>query len=390
MASTTLTSAQSDRVIALCRDLVRAESLAGRESAAAAVAEQAMRELGYDEVFVDPYGSVVGVIKGAAPGPNLHFDGHLDVVPATARNSWQHDPFGGELSAGRIWGRGATDMKGPDAAMLCAAAFVRRNELRGSVTVSLSVGEEELEGEALKMILRRRPADFVVIGENSNLAVGIGQKGRAGLRLSATGIPAHSSRPEEGKNAVYALIEAIERVRALPLPADDLLGPAVCELVEIVSSPFPGTSIVPDGCRARFDRRLVRGETPESLLAELRAALQDLSAVQIDLLDVTLPCYTGAVLRKPDFHAAWETPHAGVLLRAAEAALGACGLPVAHFTARYCSNGSASAAELGIPTIILGPSDPALAHTIDEYIAVDELERGCAVYIALIEQILRT
>jgi putative selenium metabolism hydrolase len=383
-----LSDSQADALIALCRELVQAESLAGREAAAAGVAEHWMRRLNYDEVWVDRYGSVVGVVHGRQPGPNLHFDGHLDVVPATAHAAWQHAPFGAELSDGKIWGRGATDMKGPDAAMICAAAFLPRDAFNGSITVSASVGEEELEGEALKAILQQRPADFVVIGENSNLAIGIGQKGRAGIRLEARGRPAHSSRPEEGDNAVYKLIAAVQRLRSVPPPDDDLLGPGIMELVEIVSEPFPGTSIVPDGCRARFDRRTVRGETAESLLADLRNAIIDLPDVQVNYLDVQLPCYTGAVLGKPDFHAAWETPPATPIVQAAERALQQCGLPVSYFTARYCSNGSASAGELAIPTIILGPSDPALAHTIDEHIAVADLMRGCEVYMAVSREIL--
>ncbi len=384
-----LNATQQEQVIALCQELVRAEGLAGREQAAAQVAERWMHQLGYDEIWVDAYGSVVGRRYGYAPGPNLHFDGHLDTVPATCLEQWSYPPYSGELDDGRIWGRGATDMKGPDAAMICAAAFLPREAFVGSITVSASVGEEELEGVALTAILQQHPADWVIIGENSDLGIGIAQKGRAGIAVRTVGHPAHSSRPEEGVNAVYRMFEALAHLRALPAPQDALLGPGISELVEIVSSPFPGTSIVPDGCRVRFDRRLVRDETPETVLAVLRSAVAELEGVSIEYLQVTLSCYTGATLSSVDFHPAWETPKTDPLVRAAETVLAQLGLPVDYFTARYCSNGSASAVGLGIPTLILGPSSPTLAHIVDEYITVDDLLRGTQVYMALAAELLR-
>jgi putative selenium metabolism hydrolase len=384
-----LTNTQHAQVIDLCRDLVRAPSLAGREANAAAQAERWMRLLGYDEVFVDEYGSVVGTIRGlAGDEPRLHFDGHLDTVPATARDDWIHDPFAAELVDGRIYGRGATDMKGPLAAMICAAAFAPRERLRGTLTVSASVGEEELEGPALNHILHARPADMVIIGESTLLAAGIGQKGRAGIRITTTGRPAHSSVPQQGDNAVYRMLEATARLRAVTPPEDALLGPGIMELVEIVSSPFPGTSIVPDRCTVRWDRRLVRGETRESVLAGVRAALAGLAKVEAGYLDVTMPCYTGATLRSDDFHPAWEIAPSHPLTQAALASAAAAGLKARTCPVAYCTNGSGSAGERGIPSLVIGPGDPALLHVVDEHITVEQLALGVAVYMGMIARLV--
>lgn len=384
-----LNETQQQQLITLCQELVRAQSLAGREHAAAQVAEHWMRHLGYDRVWTDEYGSVIGQRYGSGNGPNLHFDGHLDTVPATTPEQWTYAPYGGELHDGRIWGRGTSDMKGADAAMICAGAFLPRDAFAGTITVSTSIGEEELEGPALAAILQQHPADIVIIGEASDLRIGIGQKGRAGIRVQTFGRAAHSSQPEDGINAVYRMLDTVARIRAIPAPQDELLGPGLNELVEIVSSPYPGTSIVPDGCYVRFDRRLVRAETRESVLAPIQAALVGLDGVAIDYLQVSLPCYTGATLVSDDFHPAWETPRTSPLVKAAEVALDRVGLPVSYFTARYCSNGSASAGEMGIPTLILGPSSPALLHIVDEYIEVDQLVRGAEVYMALATEVLR-
>lgn len=379
-----LDETQRDQVIACCRELIRAQSMAGREQDAAAVAERWMRQLGYDEVWIDEYGSVIGRISGAAGnGPRIHFDGHLDTVPATAREQWQRDPFGAELADGNIWGRGATDMKGPLAAMICAAAFAPRDRLRGTLTVSASVAEEELEGPALSAILREHPADMVIIGESTRLQAGIGQKGRAGIRVTTHGRPAHSSVPHQGDNAVYRMLDAIARLRAVIPPDDPLLGPGIMELVEIVSSPYPGASIVPDRCTVRWDRRLIRGETRAGVLEGVRAALAGLERVDVEYLDVTVPCYTGATLRSDDFHPAWDIPEESDLVEAALHGAAAAGISPRTCTIPYCTNGSGSAGDLGIPSIVIGPGDPAQFHVIDEYIAVDQLVRGVTVYMAL-------
>lgn len=383
-----LSDAQRRQVIDLTQELVRAKSLPGQEQAAAVICERWMKQLGYDEVRVDRYGSVIGRRHGSRPGKTLHFDGHIDVVPPTSPEKWRHDPFGGELADGRIWGRGSSDMKGPVAAMMCAGAFLPRDDFAGTIAVSASVGEEELEGPALAAILREQPADVVIIGESSELKIGIGQKGRAGIHIETRGVPAHSSRPEEGVNAVYKMLEVIARIRELPAPTDPVLTPGISELVEIVSAPYPGTSIVPDGCRVRIDRRLVRGETRESVLQFFREAVQGMADVDVHYLEVTLPCYTGEKIVTDDFHPAWVTPRESDLVQRVEKALAAVNLPVDYFTSRYCANGSASAGEMGIPTLIFGPSTPMVAHTIDEYIEIEQLVKGTEAYVAIAAEIL--
>ncbi len=372
--------------VALCRELVRIESLSGLEGDVAAAVGRAMRALGFEEVASDGLGTVTGERRGtragAEPGTVL-FDAHMDVVPAPEPQAWSHAPFSGELADGRVWGRGATDVKGSLAAMLVGLGTLPATGFAGTLVACASVGEERIEGLALRHVLERVPVRAAVICEPTGLALGLGHRGRASLVLEAEGRAAHTSRAETGVNAVYRLIEAIARIRRLPPRTDDLLGRGHAELVEVSSLPFPGSAMVPYRATARFDRRLVRGETRESVLLETNQALAELGGVNVRLHEGTLTCSTGREFTVEAFHPGWavpaDAPHA---VRAREA-LGRAGLPAETFYAPYSTNGTATAGRAGIPTLVYGAGDITAAHAIDESVAVEQLERAVRGYQAL-------
>ena len=383
-----MTTEPEARTLAFCQELVRIESPSGGERAVADVVEREMRAVGYDEVHRDELGSVIGVVRGAgAPASgtapaDLLFDAHLDVVPATEPETWRFPPFSGKRAEGRIWGRGATDIKGSLAALLMALGTLPRETLPGTVLVSASVGEERVEGLALSHVLARYPAHAVVICEPTGLALGLGHRGRASLVVEAAGRAAHTSRAEHGINAVYRLAEAIARIRRMPPRTDALLGTGHIELVEISSQPFPGSAMVPYRATARFDRRLVRGETRESVLGEMHEALAGLEGLTVLLHEGTLDCYTGRSYTMEAFHPGWAVEPASVFARRAREALEQAGLAAAPFYAPYSTNGTA-AGRLGLPALIYGAGDIRAAHAVDESVAEEELSAAFRGYQAL-------
>ena len=241
-----------DRLIPLCQELIRIPSISGAEEAAAAVVANFMTEAGFDDVWTDRYGSVVGRIRGKGQGVSVLFDGHLDTVPVSSPHAWRYDPYGARMDNGRIYGRGAADMKGAVAAMLVALADFCQEPKRpaGDLFFCGSVQEEVFEGIGLGEVLRQVQPDCVVIGEASELNLKIGQRGRAEICLEARGKTAHSANPQRGINAVYRILPAIDALRTMPLPTHPVLGSAIIELTDIVSSPYPGASVVPELCRA--------------------------------------------------------------------------------------------------------------------------------------------
>jgi putative selenium metabolism hydrolase len=374
-------------VVDLARSLVRIPSLTGKEDAVAAFVADTMLRLGFSEVHADAWGSVIGLRVGRQPGPTLLFDGHMDVVEP-GPEGWQHDPYGGEISQGRLWGRGACDTKGSLAAMLCAAAELPSDHLAGTLVMAATVCEETVTGAALGYVLDAHPADLVITGEPTGLRLGVAQKGRATLRLHAAGRSAHTSQPALGDNAVYRMIEAITRLRALPLPGDAELGPGVLELVEIESQPLPNQTLVPGGCQARFVARTMPGESADAFLGRIACGLDDLPGVSFALDTLRQPCYTGALLETLDFLPGWRCPEVDPWRQALLAALAAAGLPAAVYAAPCGTNASESAGRRGIPSFIYGPGTLAEAHIADEWVDIDDLLAAQAGFAAIARQAL--
>jgi ABC-type polar amino acid transport system, ATPase component len=114
---------QEEQIIVLCQELIQQKSYSGNEGGAVARLHKAFEKCGYDDVFIDEYGSIIGHIKGKRPGKKILFDGHIDTVPVPDETKWQYAPFGGELIDNKIYGRGASDMKGALSAMVMAASY---------------------------------------------------------------------------------------------------------------------------------------------------------------------------------------------------------------------------------------------------------------------------
>jgi putative selenium metabolism hydrolase len=372
------------------QELIRVESLSGAEGGVADLVQAEMEMLGYDQVTRDTLGNVVGVLRGKERGKQLLFDAHMDTVPVTEPDAWTHGPLSGEVAQGRLWGRGAADVKGSLAAVVVAIGSLAGRLACGEIVAAATVGEEMIEGLALEHVLKSiypadagRDAPKVIVCEPTGLRLGIGHKGRTGLVVHAQGRAAHSSRPEEGINAIYRMIEAVEAIRRLPPTQDELLGRGVTELVEIISHPYPGTSMVPSACQARFDRRLVRGETEDTVLGEMAAAVAAIEGVSVRYHRGRLRTYTGQEFEVDDFQPAWAQPERSALVRAARSALREAGLADEVFTAPYCTNASAAAGRLGLPCLLYGAGEVTDAHIVDESVSTEDLAVAWEGYRAL-------
>ncbi len=377
-------------LITFTQSLIRTPSVSGEESAVVDVILREMRGVGFDAFWRDDAGSAIGVILGAEPGPTLPLCGHCDTVGIAPGIAWQHDPFGGEIEDGFIYGRGAADMKGALAAMIHAAGGIDRSKLRGRLIVAATVMEENLEGAALKVIMDAVRPDYVVIGEATDLNLNRGGRGRAEIHLETIGRPAHSSNPEVGRNAVLDMLPVAAAAAALPVRVDPLLGPAICALTDIISDPYPGYSVIPSRCRVTFDRRLLPGETPQGVLAEfqaLAAVAPPGAELRVHIAEGAHRTYTGQVLAGPKFLPAWAFPEEHPFVQAALRGLRSAGLEPGIGAYRFCTDAAYSAGTAGVPTVGFGPGRERDAHVVDERIAIADLIAAVRGYRGIIESV---
>lgn len=383
-------------LIELCRALIQTPSYTGQEQSVAELLKGRMLSAGFDRAWIDDVGNVIGEIRGALPGPRLLFDGHIDTVEVSDGDTWSEDPFAGTVKDGKIFGRGASDMKCAVGAMVAGLApLVQvKDRIAGSIYISGTVCEETFEGIALGKVVEAIRPDAVVIGEASGLSLKRGQRGRAEIAVTTYGKAAHSSNPAVGKNAVYMMMSLIDKILKLPVPADSFLGEGILELTDIISAPYPGASVVPHQCRITFDRRTLVGETEESVLAPIRKAIAELQQqdgafmAEAEVVAARQVCYTGAELRGTRFFPAWVLREEDELVQGALSGLRALGLDPALTKYSFCTNGSYSAGVAGIPTIGFGPGREDGAHVVDENIDIDQIIGAALGYQAIAAKLL--
>ncbi|MDR1732494.1 MAG: YgeY family selenium metabolism-linked hydrolase [Synergistaceae bacterium] len=383
----------------LCQDAIRTKSPSGREEGVASLLGKTMRKLGFARVETDRLGNVVGQIPLGGGGKRLLLEGHMDHVGPGDLSKWVHDPWGAEIEDGKLYGRGTSDMKGNLCAMLMAAAFVAEDEggtLRGEILVAGSVHEECFEGVASEEIGKKWRPDGVIIGEASSLNLKRGQKGRAEVLVETLGKPAHSSRPSAGINAVKKMSRLImDLEKNFVPPVHPVLGDGILEVTDIVSSPWPGASVIPERCRATFDRRLLPGESEADVLEPLERIFERLTKedptfqARAVLAAGREKCCTGADIEATRFAPGWILEENHPFVQKALEGLRSVGQnpELSHYT--FCTNGSYYAGKAGIPTLGYGGSLEALAHTTDEYIELEQLYAACEGYCGIIRAILK-
>lgn len=318
--------------------------------------------------------NVVARLRGAgetAPRPSLMLAGHTDTVETTG----YPDALRGQVRDGRVYGRGACDMKAALACYLEVAEVLARHEvsLAGDLLVA-GVGDEEYRQRGAKAFgATGTRVDGVIIGEPTELTVCQAAKGLAAFDLRVHGTATHGSVPHAGSNAIATAAELIRAFgryeRLLDERCHPLLGPPTVNVGVVAGGVKP--NIVPSSCRVGFSRRLLPGETPDVVRAEVMAALDGAVASAVDgaLWEVDDAWWTVLPYELPDGH------RLGATVRGAAAASGIADSAPRGFPA------SSDAAYFGSPVVIFGPGSLAQAHSLEEWVAVEDMVTATAVYL---------
>ena len=263
---------KNNELYSLLASLVSTASVSGNERGIVDFLDDKFTSLGF-AVHRMESGSICGVLDGDRPGKTVLLDAHIDTVGVPDVSKWTYDPFSLTRDGKRIYGRGTSDMKGGLAAIIGGASEFVNKSFPGRIIVSCIVEEERFEGICSREVSKRFKPDYVVIGESTGGKLNIGQRGRCEILLEAEGRSCHSSNPEEGINAIRVMMDAIEALDDLDVVEDEMLGKGIMALTDIISSPYPGASVIPEKCYATFDRRTIVGETGESVLSPINSLL---------------------------------------------------------------------------------------------------------------------
>jgi len=217
--------------------------------------------------------SVAAIYRGTEERPRLVLNGHIDVVPEGDPEGWTVPPFEGVVKEGRIYGRGACDMKGGVAAAMIAAKAIKESgvKLRGNLVLQFAMGEETGEDGTKSLLEEGFDGDWGIVLEPSDLRVMTAEKGLAWYHFSIKGKPTHASKPEQGINSIdksAKLIAALrEYDREIGKRSHPLCGRDICSVTMIRA----GTkeNVIPESCWLAIDRRIIPGESIEQVDREI-------------------------------------------------------------------------------------------------------------------------
>ena len=283
--------------VQLSADLIRCNSVTPAEGGALVLLEGLLTDAGFECTRVDREGIPNLFARWGAKGANrsFGFNGHTDVVPVGDADAWTHDPFGGEIKDGVLWGRGATDMKTGVAAFAAAAVdFVRQTPPDGAVILAIT-GDEEGDAEhgttALLdwMAANHERMTHCLVGEPTcpnvmGEMMKIGRRGSMTCWFTATGVQGHSAYPHRAKNPLSALVRLLARLEAQPLDAGTEHFDASTLAITTVDCGNPATNVIPARGHATVNIRFNDGHSGASLtewLAGHARAVEAETGVQI-------------------------------------------------------------------------------------------------------------
>lgn len=369
----------SNEVVSLLQQLIRSRSdhPPGDTRAAIDIVAQALNDEGIPfDLFSkeEEHPSLIATYPFGSGGDTLVYHAHIDTVSAGEREEWSVDPFAGKIVDGAVYGRGAGDDKGSVAAQVMALIALARARvrLRGTLQVA-AVADEERGGEIGTRWLRdtgKLKPDLLVVGEQTNNQVAIAERVACGIALTVYGKSAHGAMPWEGDNAVTKMARVIVWLQEKLIDKlSDVEHPYLPPPTMNISTIEGGTlGFVPGRCKIHINRRLLPGETREEAMDQIRNVL--------DEYDRTVEPLSYELFTSGDVAPNINTPPEDPFVRTADQALTDISGEQRKLTGYVQTSDGRWFAGDGFPIVIFGPSDPAVGHSPDECVSVEQLKEA--------------
>ncbi len=382
------THIDADEIARLTRDLVRFDTTnpPGNERQAVEYIAAYLEPYGFEAQLLDHEpgrATLLARLKGKGARGAMVFNGHVDVVPVGA-GSWQHPPFEGVIDDGKVWGRGSADMKGGVAAMMVAAKAIAQSNLplEGDLILAATAGEE------VDMIGAFRLAELpeatkwqaVIISEPTSNQLGLAERGVLWIEITTYGKTAHGSTPHLGVNAVMMMVKLLSEFEKLAIPFEPhaVLGDFTSSVNTIQGG--VKVNVIPDQCSVMVDMRTLPGQDHNELLGRLEDFLRRLEA--------EIPHFKASIRVIHELPPAETSPHVPAVQKFLSAAKKAVGIQVPIVKVPFATESAIFVPALQVPTLIIGPGDPALAHQPNEYIEIGSMEIAARLYTAAAVELL--
>jgi len=378
-----------EELTALIADLVtiETENPPGNERPCAEFVHEWFTERGIDADLVhEPYEDRPQVAARVGEGdPTVVLNGHIDVVPAGDREGWRHDPYGGTVADGRLYGRRSADMKTGVAVAMLTAADLREDleagDLPGSLVVHAAVGEETAEPGTKTLLERGYDGDYGVVLEPTGMRTATSEKGLAWYEITVEGEPSHASRPDQGTNAIADAVPVVEALEAydreIRAREDDLVGRAYATVTQFEA----GTkeNVVPERATVTVDRRFLPSESAAEIDAEIDGLLAEVAAEHgLEVSWERTRTYESAAI-DVDSHLA-ETVR--------EHSHRVAGVPRDPWGVSASTDVRNFVNDAGMEAVTWGPGPLDQAHTYDEYVGLGEAADGLRALKAAVRDLL--
>jgi putative selenium metabolism hydrolase len=380
-----LAQAYEGEMVSFLRDLVAIPAESSHERPVIERVKLEMEKVGFDEIRIDPMGNLLGRIGSGKK--IIMMDSHTDAVGVGDPKEWAWDPYKGKVEDGFIYGRSSSDQRGGMASLVYAGKIIKELGLDGDYTLYVvgSVQEEDCDGLAWLYILKEDgiSPDCVVLTEPTNLRVYRGHRGRMEMEVHFRGRSCHASAPERGDNPIYKMVPLVREIESLNtrLRYDAFLGKGTIAVTDIRCM-SPSLCAVPGSCTIHLDRRLTKGDTKESAVAEIMA-LASAQGAEVEILTYDVPSYTGLRYPMEKYYPTWVLEEDHPLVQAGVIAYSALhGEPPEVDKWVFSTNGVGSMGLMGVPTIGFGPGEEDVAHSVIERIPICHLVEAAKFYAA--------
>ncbi len=324
--------------------------------------------------------SLILIMPGEDRSRKVALAGHLDTMPVGDRSLWTKAPFGAEFDGERVYGRGASDMKGGLTSMLLSAIAIQDSGTKPPVDVLYCfTADEEAGGTGAKTLIGGgylKGIEELLLVKPTNEKIGLSEKGALWIRLSMYGKSSHAAMPEKGSNTIYSFFQLYEKISSLLKngKSHSLLGNSTCVITSIKGGDMP--SVIPEHVEGVLDIRTLPHVDHDEFIEEI-----DKIIARMKRGDVILDCTMEIMANRPPVGMHSHSP----LLESLEQIYAQNEILWKKTGINYFTDASILVPALGVPFVILGPGDEDFVHQTEEFVELSSVERMARVFIDFIK-----